>query len=301
MPSVLSTLKRRRDELKDDKTLLERAKPEVFVTPEIEELDALRDESAELVRDNKRRKFTNDQLQAVEDAAFIERQKLDPKCIYPRNGDFSKLCQKGIPEDYGAALLCADHNSKCTPGVKDSVLKKALSKYRHGKKDQQTAFSVLASLRQQAQGVATAVDNVANGMTQLAVQQPQAQPLQPQVVKREQTLDIKVERPKLTVEQLEAMKESIEIDAKEQRRLAKDYYNITNRLSLKAKVEDVGIVSAIGALKKVVDPDNTLAADKVLPAMRKVVEDMRAQRRRELDRARRAPVQPPRPAGVKAQ
>lgn len=294
MSDTLENLKKRKRELEDDKTLLEHAKPEVVETPE---LDAIRDENAELVRDNKRRKFEVDQTQAVDDLAFIEKQKSDPKCISPLHGDFTKLCQKDIPESFGKALLCPFHNSKCTPGVKDSVLKKALSKYRYGKKDQQTAFDKLALERQLLQGVATAAQQVVTGMTNLTVQQS-PQPIQ-QVIKREQVFDIKVEHPKITVEELEAMKDRIEVEAKEQRKLGKDYYNITQRRSRKSIVDETALGSAIAALKQVVDPDNTLPVDQVLPAMRKVVAEMITERDKERARERRA--EPPRPAGVKAQ
>jgi len=277
---------------------LEHAKPVVVATTE---LDAIREESAELVRDNKRRKFEVDQLQAVEDAAFVEKQKLDPKCIYALHGDFTKLCQKDIPKAFGAALLCPFHNSKCTPGVKDSVLKKAYAKYRYGKKDQQKAFGNLALERQLLQGVAT----VSTGMSQLAMQNPQPvvqtpQPA-PQEFKREQIFDFKVERPKITGEALEAMKKKIEADSTETQKLGKHWWNITNRReSLNAKVDPQDLASAIGRLKDVVDQDNKLPADQVLPAMRKYVEEMRAQRKIEKQRELRALGEPPRPAGVKA-
>jgi len=283
--------------LEEEKKVLENAKLEVVETPE---LDTERDENAELVRDNKRRKFEVGQLQAVEDSAFIEKQKSHPKCIYALHGDFTKLCQKDIPEIFGKALLCPFHNSKCTPGVKDSVLKKAYAKYRYGKKDQQTAIDKLALERQLLQGVVAAAQQVVNGMSTLTVQQ-NPQPIQ-QVFKREQVFDIKVEHPKITTEEMEALKEKMEAETKEKKKLGKIWHNITNRkINLKSPVDDFAIGSAIGHLKETVDPDNILPADQVLPAMRKFVEDARTQRDREKAREKRALVGPPRPAGVKAQ
>lgn len=280
--------------MEEEKTLLEHATPEVVDTTE---LDTIREESAELIRDNKRRKFELDLNQAVDDLAFVEKQKLDPKCIYALHGDFTKLCQKDIPKTFGKALLCPFHNSKCTHGVTDSVLKKAYVKYRYGKKDQQLAFSALAAQRQQV----LAADNVVNGMSQLAVQpevqvQPQAQL---QVVKREPTLNVKTEAPKLTEDKLVDIEDNMEKEKQEKLKLGKHFNNLEHGLPLRAHVDSYGIASAIGRLKEIVDLENVLPADQILPAMRKYVQGMREQRAlAKTQQKRGALVEPPRPAGV---